>query len=97
MNLNVRDILVPLFCIVAGPVMIWGGWKRVHEGRLPNDWLEHYRILSYINDLNGLLGRPSQERITIRQMRVMGVLYMILGVAVLGGGIVGVVKLLQFI
>jgi len=97
MSLNVSDILAPLFCIVAGPTMIWGGWKRFRKGGLPNDWLEHYRVLSYINDLNSLLGRPYQARLTIQQMRGVGILYMLLGTIVLGGGIVGVIKLFQFI
>jgi len=75
-----RDFIAIAICVVAAPLAIWIGWRRFREGKMPNVWLEHDRVLVYINYLNSVLGRPEQKQLTVCQIRVVGILYMILGI-----------------
>jgi len=92
---TIRALIAGPACIIGGPLMIWVGWRRFREGKMPNVWLEHDRVLVYINYLNSLLGHPEQKHLTVRQIRVAGVFYMTLGVVVFSGGIFMLSRLIQ--
>jgi hypothetical protein len=92
---TIGTFIAGISCTVAGPWIVWNGWRRFREGRITNIWFEHDRVLLYFNDLNDLLGRPHQKRLTVRQIRVVGVFYMTLGVVVFGGGIFMLSRLIQ--
>ncbi len=72
------DVLSGGILVFTGLYAFWLGWQRYRYGLMPDAWNEHIRVLAHVNLLNFLLRRRQQARLTPFQIRVVGVLYMLI-------------------
>jgi hypothetical protein len=82
-NTSLGDLLGIVIGIVLGLILLYSGWERYTTGTMPESGQEFWRALGYVNFMNRLLLRPTQERLTTLQIRVAGILYMLGGTAIL--------------
>lgn len=72
---GLRRWVTAAFFAGSGLFLVLHGAHLVRDGRLDDTSLEYHRNLFLVNEINALRGRPLQESLTVRQVRVFGWTY----------------------
>lgn len=84
LNWELLDLTVISF---LGLWIVLLGYKRYRTGTVPRRSLEEIGVLSYVNNVRWLRRQPRQDRLTERNVRVFGLVEIIVGCFALAYGL----------
>jgi hypothetical protein len=87
-----NELLDAIIISVGGLWAVLLGYKRFRTGTVPRRSLEEIGILSYVNNVRWLRRQPSQSKLTDENVRIYGLIEMLIGTVLLACGLFMVIR-----